>query len=93
MVREITKIRMFPKAYAKYLRALGTHFEGTLWRLREHVPIRTTEGRAAVVEATEFLERVQRRKPQPSTPSWSGSSPSPARWRSPKACTPRPGST
>jgi uncharacterized protein YkwD len=59
VVREITKIRMFPKAYAKYLRALGTHFQGTLWRLRDHVPIRTNEGRAAVVEAAEFLERVQ----------------------------------
>ena len=59
MVREITKIRMFPKAYAQYLRALGTHFEGTLWRLRDHVPIRTSEGRAAVLEAAEFLERVQ----------------------------------
>lgn len=59
VVREITKIRMFPKAYAKYLRALGTHFDGTLWRLREHIPIRTEEGRAAVIEAAEFLEQVQ----------------------------------
>jgi uncharacterized protein YkwD len=58
VVREITKIRMFPREYAKYLRALGTHFEGTLWRLREHVPIRTHEGRAAVLEAAEFLEKV-----------------------------------
>ena len=59
VVREITKIRMFPREYAKYLRALGTHFEGTLWRLREHVPIRTNEGREAVLEAAEFLETVQ----------------------------------
>jgi uncharacterized protein YkwD len=59
VVREITKIRMFPREYAKYLRALGTHFQGTLWRLRDHVPIRTQEGRAAVLEAAEFLERVQ----------------------------------
>lgn len=58
VVREITKIRMFPREYAKYLRALGTHFQGTLWRLRDHVPIRTHEGRAAVVEAAEFLEKV-----------------------------------
>ncbi len=59
VVREINKIRVFPREYAKYLRALGTHFEGTLWRLRNHVPIRTHEGRAAVLEAAEFLEKVQ----------------------------------
>jgi len=59
VVREITKIRRFPREYAKYLRALGTHFEGTLWRLRDHVPIRTNEGRAAVLEAAEFLEQVE----------------------------------
>ena len=58
VVREITKIRMFPKVYEKYLRALGTHIEGTLWRLREHVPIRTNEGRPAVLEAAAFLETV-----------------------------------
>ena len=59
VVREITKIRMFPREYAKYLRALGTRFEGTLWRLSEHIPIRTNEGRPAVLEAAEFLERVE----------------------------------
>ena len=59
VVREITKIRMFPREYAKYLRALGTRFEGTLWRLRDHVPIRTNEGRDAVLEAAAFLETVE----------------------------------
>jgi len=59
VVREITKIRMFPREYAKYLRALGTRFQGTLWRLRDHVPIRTQEGRPAILEAAEFLEQVQ----------------------------------
>ena len=59
VVREINKIRRFPREYAKYLRALGLRFEGTLWRLAEHVPIRTNEGRAAVIEAAEFLERVE----------------------------------
>ena len=58
VVREITKIRRFPKEYAKYLRALGTRFQGTLWRLADHVPIRTQEGRRAVLEAAEFLEQV-----------------------------------
>jgi hypothetical protein len=59
VVREINKIRRFPKEYAKYLRALGSRFEGTLWRLRDHVPIRTNEGRPAVIEAAEFLEQVE----------------------------------
>jgi uncharacterized protein YkwD len=59
VVRELTKIRMFPKEYAKYLRYLGTRFQGTLWRLRDHVPIRTNEGRAAVDEAALFLETVE----------------------------------
>ncbi len=59
VVREINKIRRFPKEYAKYLRALGTHFEGTLWRLREHVPIRTNEGRDAVMEAADFLDNIE----------------------------------
>ena len=59
VVQEIYKIRRFPREYAKYLRSLGTHFEGTLWRLRDHVPIRTHEGQAAVLEAAAFLEEVE----------------------------------
>lgn len=59
VVREINKIRRFPREYAKYLRALGTRFEGTLWRLRDHVPIRTNEGRKAVTEAADFLDGVE----------------------------------
>ena len=59
VVQEIHKIRKYPREYAKYLRSLGTHFEGTLWRLRDHVPIRTNEGRDAVLEAAEFLEAVE----------------------------------
>ena len=58
VVLELTRIRMFPRAYAKYLRALGLRFDGSLWRLRDHVPIRTREGRAAILEAADFLERV-----------------------------------
>ena len=30
-----------------------------LWRLLDHVPIRTNEGRSAVLEAAEFLESVE----------------------------------
>ena len=59
VVQELAKIRKYPREFAKYLRSLGTHFEGTLWRLREHVPIRTEEGRAAVEEAAAFLEQVE----------------------------------
>jgi uncharacterized protein YkwD len=59
VVREITKIRMFPREYAKYLRALGKDFEGNRWKPLRHVPIRTNEGRAAVEEAAEFLEQVR----------------------------------
>ena len=62
VVREINKIRRFPKEYAKYLRALGTRFEGTLWRLQDtkgRQPIRTREGRDAVMEAVAFLENVE----------------------------------
>jgi hypothetical protein len=59
VVREINKIRRFPKEYAKYLRYLGTRFEGTLWRLVDHIPIRTNEGRDAVMEAVDFLENVE----------------------------------
>ena len=66
VVEEIAKIRKYPREYAKYLRALGTRFEGTLWRLRDHVPIRTEEGRAAVEEAAAFLEQVEP-NPQPMT--------------------------
>jgi uncharacterized protein YkwD len=58
VVQEIAKIRKFPREYAKYLRSLGTRFEGTLWRLGDHIPIRTNEGRAAVDEAAAFLEQV-----------------------------------
>ena len=59
VVREISKIRMFPKEYAKYLRSLGTRFRGPLWYLHDHVPIRTNEGRDALEEAADFLEDVK----------------------------------
>ena len=59
VVREINKIRRFPKEYAKYLRSLGLRFEGTLWRLADRIPIRTHEGRAAVLEAADFLDSVE----------------------------------
>ena len=34
VVRELMKIRMFPRDYAKYLRSLGSHFQGTLPQLQ-----------------------------------------------------------
>jgi len=62
VVREISKIRTFPRAYAKYIRKLGLRFDARdpkLWRLRDHVPLRTVEGASAVEEAAAFLEKVQ----------------------------------
>jgi uncharacterized protein YkwD len=58
VVQEIHRIRRYPKEYAKYLRALGTRFQGTLWKISDHIPIRTNEGVAALLEAADFLERV-----------------------------------
>lgn len=58
VVREINKIRRFPREYAKYLRALGADFEGKRWKPLDHETIQTEEGRAAVLEAAAFLETV-----------------------------------
>ena len=58
VVLEIQRIRSHPKDYAAYLRALGRHFSGTLWRLPNRVPLRTQEGLAALEEAARFLETV-----------------------------------
>jgi len=56
VVVEINRIRKFPRAYAQYLKALRAHFDGTLWRLPDRIPIRTQEGVAALDEAVAFLE-------------------------------------
>ena len=58
VVLEMSRIRRFPKEYAKYLRTLETRFEGKLWHLPERLPLRTREGQAAVREAIDFLEQV-----------------------------------
>lgn len=66
VVVEMSKVRLHPKEYAKWLRTQVKYFEGTLWRLPDHVPIRTNEGSEPLEELIEFLE---------STPS-----PGPLRW-------------
>ena len=59
VVREMNKIRRFPKEYAKYLRSLGFHFKGKLWQPDGRAPIQTNEGRDAVMEAADFLDNVE----------------------------------
>ena len=58
VVIEMSKVRLHPKEYAKWLRTQVKYFQGTLWRLPDHSPIRTTEGAPALVEAIEFLESL-----------------------------------
>lgn len=57
VVAEMSRARLHPKEYARGLRPLAGHFEGTLWRLPEHIPIRPEEGPAALEELIAFLER------------------------------------
>jgi len=59
VVTELSKVRLHPKEYAKWLRTQLKYFEGTLWRLPEHSPIRTEEGAPALQELIEFLEGIQ----------------------------------
>lgn len=56
VVTELSRVRLHPKEYAKWLRTQLKYFQGTLWRLPEHVPIRTQEGPAALQELIDFLE-------------------------------------
>jgi uncharacterized protein YkwD len=66
VIVEMSRVRLHPREYAKWLRTQVKYFEGTLWRLPDHVPIRTNEGVEPLQELIEFLE---------STPS-----PGPLRW-------------
>jgi uncharacterized protein YkwD len=60
VILELNRIRQNPKAYAAVIRDQWRDcFEGTLWKLPNHVPIRTSEGVAAVDEAIAFLENVK----------------------------------
>jgi len=56
VVTEVSRIRLHPREYAKWLRTQLKYFEGTLWRLPDHVPIRTNEGASALQELIDFLE-------------------------------------
>jgi uncharacterized protein YkwD len=57
VVTEMSRIRLHPKEYARWLNTQVKYFEGTLWRLPEHVPIRTEEGANALEELIAFLEK------------------------------------
>lgn len=59
VVQEMSEARTRPRAYAKHLRELRPHFEGTLWNRPGRVPLRTEEGVAALDEAIAFLESVR----------------------------------
>lgn len=56
VVKEMTDLRWRPRAWARELRELRPHMEGTLWKLPGRVPLRTEEGVAALDEAIAFLE-------------------------------------
>jgi uncharacterized protein YkwD len=56
VVTELSKVRLHPKEYAKWLRTQLKYFEGTLWHLPDHVAIRTEEGAPALQELIAFLE-------------------------------------
>ena len=56
VVTELSKVRLHPKEYARWLRTQLKYFDGTLWHLPEHVPIRTQEGAPALHELIAFLE-------------------------------------
>ena len=57
VVTEMSKVRLHPKEYASWLRTQVKYFDGTLWHLPDHMPIRTHEGAAALEELLEFLEQ------------------------------------
>lgn len=59
VVQEMSDMRVRPRAYARFLKALRPYFEGTLWNRPGRVPLRTEEGVAALDEAIAFLESVQ----------------------------------
>jgi len=59
VVREMSEIRVHPKAYARHLRELRRFFEGALWRRPGRIALRTVEGLAACDEAIAFLESVK----------------------------------
>lgn len=59
VVVEMSRVRMHPREYARWLRTQCKYFEGTLWSLPDHDPIRTKEGVAPLLELIDFLEKAQ----------------------------------
>jgi uncharacterized protein YkwD len=57
VVEEMSKVRLHPKDYAKWLRTQLRYYDGTLWKLPGKVPVQTQEGSAAMTELISFLDR------------------------------------
>lgn len=56
VVQEMSHARLHPREYARWLETQAAYFEGDLWNLPGHVPIRTEEGAAALEELIAFLK-------------------------------------
>lgn len=58
VIAEMSRARLHPKDYARWIRAEAVTFEGALWRLPDHIPIRTAEGVAALDELLHILDHA-----------------------------------
>lgn len=60
VVRELNRIRQYPKHYGAFLRDLrDKYYRDGLWRLPKRIPIRMQEGPEVFDEAIQFLETVE----------------------------------
>ena len=59
IISEMNFARTRPRQYAKRVRELLKHYEGKLLKLPGKIPVRTNEGKKAVIEAINYLEKVQ----------------------------------
>jgi uncharacterized protein YkwD len=56
VILEMSKVRLQPKEFARWLRTQGQSFEGKVWHRPDHVSIQTEEGAAALEELLRFLD-------------------------------------
>jgi len=56
VVLEMSKARLHPREYARWLETQLQYFEGTLWNLPDRIPLQTEEGAAALEELIAFLK-------------------------------------
>lgn len=59
VIQEMSKVRMYPREYARWLQTQRKYYQGTLLKLPNHVPIRTEEGLSALDELLDFLQSVK----------------------------------